>query len=146
MSSPAEAPSVLLAALTESIEAITGRNLKVDYIDYDARGNLSAVYCKKCGATIRLRIYEPNMSSSLKTFSSYKELHILCNASDHVTNCCTECFKDLTQQDLDDFLQIDAHQIIKDAARTNEPISDSLLNVLLDRSAVSVRKEDARQL
>jgi|SRR5712664_2531051 len=106
------------------IERLKGaaERMLLDYVRGDD------IHCKKCSQVIKL---------GPKPLSHYIEVTIRCSdGSNHITNCCTDCVTGLTRQDMDDFLIIDANQMLDEAEREHQELSKSFVEMLTSRTAL----------
>lgn len=133
VSSPVEPLALIFSRFEQKIKDLQAKGWKTLYCTFSSTENLIGVVCKRCGATIRLW---DDKTGTLKPFSNYVELSIECSEGGHHVTCvCADCVRELTQDDLNNILLIDAHQMLVDAARTKHKLSDSFVSLLINRKA-----------
>lgn len=120
-----------------AFEGVKKRLAAPYYTSFNKHGYMDAVYCKKCGAQIRGLKDVGNGLAVLGVLANYTEVAIQCDdGSTHVTNCCIECSKGLSTQDLQDFLVADTDGMVREARVANTPMKQEHFEMIALRSAV----------
>jgi hypothetical protein len=136
VSSPVRSPAVLHADFHQRMEDIHKKGISTTYCDFDNKGNVVLVICKRCGTVIRQMVPDPGGGKRLAVFANYVEINIPCDdGSMHISPCCVDCAGRLSKNDLNMFLDIDANQMLLEAASHGTPITEGFLRVLLERRA-----------